>query len=70
VNAQKKKIEWGSQIRNYIIHPYRLIKDVRTGEETSDTEGVLNGELLPFMEAWLAGYANGTLRAGSAVGAE
>jgi peptide chain release factor 2 len=66
VNAQKKKIEWGSQIRNYVIHPYRLVKDVRTGTETGDTDSVLDGKVQPFMEAWLAARANGTLREGGA----
>jgi peptide chain release factor 2 len=53
-NADKKKIEWGSQIRNYVLHPYRLVKDLRTGHESGNTDKVLDGELLPFMEAWLA----------------
>lgn len=61
VLAQKKKIEWGSQIRNYVIHPYRLVKDVRTGEETGDADAVLDGRLLPFMEAYLSASAAGTL---------
>jgi peptide chain release factor 2 len=63
-NAQKKKIEWGSQIRNYVIHPYRLVKDVRTGIESGDTDSVLDGKVQPFMEGWLAARANGTLREG------
>jgi len=44
---------WGSQIMNYVLHPYKLVKDLRTGHETSNTEALLNGELDPFVEAWL-----------------
>jgi peptide chain release factor 2 len=47
------KIEWGSQIRNYVLHPYKLIKDVRTGYETNNVENVLNGGLNPFLKAFL-----------------
>jgi peptide chain release factor 2 len=54
LNATKKKIEWGSQIRSYVLQPYRLVKDVRTGYGASNTDRVLDGDLLPFMEAWLA----------------
>jgi peptide chain release factor 2 len=46
-------VGWGSQILNYVLHPYKLVKDLRTGHETSNTEAVLNGELDPFVEAWL-----------------
>lgn len=46
-------VGWGSQIMNYVLHPYKLVKDLRTSYETSNTEAVLNGELDPFMEAWL-----------------
>lgn len=53
IEASKKKIEWGSQIRNYVLHPYKLAKDVRTGVETSDVEGVLNGDLDAFLKAFL-----------------
>ena len=53
IEADKMKIEWGSQIRNYVLHPYKLIKDVRSGHETSDVEGVLNGELDGFLKAYL-----------------
>ena len=53
-NADKKRIEWGSQIRNYVLHPYRMVKDLRTGVESGNTDRVLDGDLLPFMEAWLA----------------
>ena len=53
IESEKKKIEWGSQIRNYILHPYKLVKDVRTSVETGDTEAVLNGKLEPFLKAYL-----------------
>ena len=49
----KKKIEWGSQIRNYVLHPYKLVKDLRTGVETSDPQRVLDGDLDDFMKAYL-----------------
>ncbi len=64
VNATKKKIEWGSQIRSYVLQPYRLVKDVRTGMETGDTDAFLDGRILPFMEQYLAARANGTLGEG------
>jgi peptide chain release factor 2 len=53
VNANKKAIEWGSQIRSYVMHPYRMVKDLRTGVEQGNTDRVLNGDLMGFMEAWL-----------------
>ena len=53
IEAAKKKIEWGSQIRNYVMHPYKLVKDVRSQEETADVEGVMNGELDAFLKAYL-----------------
>jgi peptide chain release factor 2 len=53
IEAGKMKIEWGSQIRNYVLHPYKLIKDVRTAHETGNTEAVLNGELDGFLKAYL-----------------
>lgn len=56
VEAGKMKIEWGSQIRNYVLHPYKLVKDVRTGHETSDANGVLDGNLSPFLRAFLLEY--------------
>lgn len=53
IEANKMKIEWGSQIRNYVLHPYKLIKDVRTGFESTDTDSVLNGELDGFLKSYL-----------------
>ncbi len=53
VEGNKMKIEWGSQIRNYVMHPYKLIKDLRTNKETSDVQGVLNGGLDDFIKAFL-----------------
>ena len=53
IEANKMKIEWGSQIRNYVMHPYKLVKDVRTQYETSDVESVMNGELDEFLKAYL-----------------
>lgn len=53
VEAGKKKIEWGSQIRNYVFHPYKLIKDLRTGVETSNVQTVMDGELEEFIKAYL-----------------
>lgn len=53
IEANKMKIEWGSQIRNYVMHPYKLVKDVRTQHETSDVDGVMNGEIDEFLKAYL-----------------
>ncbi len=53
IEAGKKKIEWGSQIRNYVLQPYKLVKDVRTGYETSSTDDVLDGYIDEFLKAYL-----------------
>jgi len=53
VEGSKKKIEWGSQIRNYVLQPYRLVKDLRTGVETSDVQAVLDGDLDNFITEYL-----------------
>ena len=53
IEAGKKKVEWGSQVRNYVMHPYKLVKDVRTNVETSDVEAVMNGKLDIFIKAFL-----------------
>lgn len=53
IEAGKMKIEWGSQIRNYVMQPYKLVKDVRTGAETSDVDAVMNGNIDMFLKAYL-----------------
>jgi peptide chain release factor 2 len=53
IEAGKMKIEWGSQIRNYVMQPYKLVKDVRTSYETSNVDGVMNGEIDEFLKAFL-----------------
>lgn len=53
IESSKKKIEWGSQIRSYVFHPYNMVKDHRTDFETSDTQGVMDGEIDGFIKAYL-----------------
>jgi len=53
IESNKMKIEWGSQIRNYVLHPYKLIKDVRTNHETNDVDSVLDGDINPFLKSFL-----------------
>lgn len=53
IEGNKKKIEWGSQIRNYVLHPYKLVKDIRTGHETSNAFEVLDGDLNDFIKSYL-----------------
>ena len=58
IEGAKKKIEWGSQIRNYVLHPYKLVKDLRTDYETSDAQGVLDGDLNDFIKAYLMEFGD------------
>ncbi len=57
--SQKKRIEWGSQIRSYVLHPYRLVKDLRTEQDTGNVDRFLDGDITRFMEAWLIQRADG-----------
>ncbi len=62
IEGNKMKIEWGSQIRNYVLHPYKLIKDLRTNFETSNTQSVLDGGLDPFIKDYLMKYGKGAIQ--------
>ena len=57
-NATKSQIAWGSQIRSYVLAPYRMVKDHRTGQESGNPDAVLDGELHKFIEAYLLMKAN------------
>jgi peptide chain release factor 2 len=59
IEGNKKKIEWGSQIRNYVLHPYKLVKDLRTDHETSNAAAVLDGDLDDFLKAYLMEFGGG-----------
>jgi peptide chain release factor 2 len=58
IESKKKKIEWGSQIRNYVMQPYKLVKDLRTGHETGNVQEVLDGNINPFIKAFLMEYGD------------
>ncbi len=58
IEANKKKIEWGSQIRNYVMHPYKLVKDVRTGHESTNVDAVIDGDLNEFLKSYLMTYGS------------
>lgn len=53
IEGEKKKIEWGSQIRSYVLHPYKMVKDLRTNKETGNVQAVLDGDLNPFIKSFL-----------------
>ncbi len=58
IEGSKKKIEWGSQIRNYVLHPYKLVKDLRTNYETSNAQAVLDGDIHDFLKAYLMEFSD------------
>lgn len=58
IEADKKKIEWGSQIRNYVMQPYKMVKDVRTNHETSNVDAVMDGEIDSFIKAYLMEFGS------------
>ena len=60
IEVDKKKIEWGSQIRNYVMQPYKMVKDLRTNVETSDVQAVLDGGIDDFIKAYLMEFGRGS----------
>ena len=64
VRGEQRSVEWGSQLRSYVLHPYQMVKDHRTGEETGNTQAVLDGDLDQFMTAYLQWQARGSSPAG------
>jgi len=58
IESSKKKIEWGSQIRSYVMHPYKMVKDLRTGYETSNVQAVMDGDLYDFIKTYLMMFGN------------
>ena len=59
IESSKKKIEWGSQIRSYVFHPYNLVKDHRTGTETSGIQAVMDGDIDDFIRSYLMEFGRG-----------
>jgi peptide chain release factor 2 len=57
IEGEKKKIEWGSQIRSYVLHPYKMVKDLRTNHETGNVQAVLDGDLNQFIKSFLMEFA-------------
>jgi peptide chain release factor 2 len=57
IEGEKKRIEWGSQIRSYVLQPYKMVKDLRTGYETGNVQAVLDGDLTGFIKAYLMEFA-------------
>jgi len=62
IEGEKKRIEWGSQIRSYVLHPYKMIKDLRTNHETGNVQAVLDGDLNPFIKSFLMEFSGSTIR--------
>ena len=58
LEGTKKKIEWGSQIRSYVMHPYKMVKDLRTNHETSNVQAVMDGDIQDFIKAFLMEFGS------------